>query len=121
MSQLDNIPPEKRGNPNWTQGGPSPNPGGRPRKLRDIEAMLDAEHRTVENMREVFGRLKALALGEVVTVTGRDGEVKLELQADGRFMALYLDRLLGPVKALEIDLTDAPPEALTYLRDKLRQ
>lgn len=112
---------KKRGNPAWVEGGPSPNPGGKPRKLRDIEAMLDAEHRTVENMREVFGRLKALALGELIHVTDREGNVDVELKADSRFMALYLDRILGPVKDVPIDLSDVPEEELRVLREKLRQ
>lgn len=38
----------------WKPGAGSPNAGGRPRKLREIETMLDEEHRTVENMRPVF-------------------------------------------------------------------
>lgn len=104
----------------WLPGA-SPNPGGKPRKLREIEAMLDQEHRTVENMREVFTRLKALALGEFVTKVDKEGHTEVELQADARFMGLYLDRVMGPVKDLEIDLTDAPAEALEYLREKLRQ
>jgi hypothetical protein len=101
--------------------GTSPNPGGKPKKLREIEAMLDQEHRTVANMREVFGRLKALALGEIIHVTDREGNIDVELKADSRFMGLYLDRVMGPVKDLEIDLSDAPSEALAYLREKLRQ
>jgi|SoimicmetaTmtHMA_FD_contig_61_162114_length_649_multi_2_in_0_out_0_2 hypothetical protein len=101
--------------------GVSGNPGGKPKKLREIEAMLDQEHRTVANMREVFGRLKALALGEIIHVTDREGNVDVELKADSRFMGLYLDRVMGPVKDLEIDLSDAPSEALAYLREKLRQ
>lgn len=39
------------------------NPGGRPKKLVEIEAVLDAEHRTVENMRWVMSRLRLLACG----------------------------------------------------------
>lgn len=58
-------------------------------------------------MRPVFARLRALALGEVVTVTGRDGDVDIELKADPAFMKLYLDRLLGPVKARDAELDDA--------------
>src|SRR5580698_9533960 len=104
MSTIDNIPPEKRrGNPAWVKGGGSPNPGGRPKALREIEAMLDSEHRTVENMRETYRRLKELAFaGE------RDG-----------FFKLYLERLQGPVREIEIDLDDAPQEVIDYLA-KLR-
>ncbi len=100
--------------------GTSPNPGGKPKKLREIEAMLDAEHRTVENMRAVFAKLKAIALGEATceTVT-KDGDViEFRPPADGAFAKLYLERVLGPVKEVEeIDLSDAPPEVLTYLRN----
>lgn len=111
----------KGGNPNWVKGGPSPNPGGKPRKLREIEAMLDDEHRTVDNMREVFTRLKALAMGEFVTKIDKDGNVDIELEADARFMGLYLDRIMGPVKDLEVDLTGVSPEALAELQKVLRQ
>lgn len=97
--------------------GVSGNPGGRRRKLAEIEQMLDAEHRNVDSMREVFARLKALALGEVVTLTGKDGEVTLTLKAAPEFMRLYLERVLGPVKDIDdIDLADAPPEVIEWLR-----
>lgn len=99
--------------------GTSPNPSGRPKKLRDIEAMLDTEHRTVENMRDVFARLKALALGEVITVITKEGSVKVSLSADARFMQLYLERTLGPVKELKVDLTDAPDEVISWLAEHL--
>lgn len=122
MSDRDNTGPDvPRGEAGKWLPGTSPNPGGKPKKLREIEQMLDQEHRTVGNMREVFRRLKALALGEVVRVVDKDGNVDVELKADSRFMALYLDRVLGPVKDLEIDLSDAPKEALSYLAEKLRQ
>jgi len=79
--------------------------------------MLDAEHRTVESMREVFARLKALALGEVIAVRGPDGEVNISLRAAPEFMRLYLARLLGPEKEIDdIDLADAPPEVIQWLR-----
>jgi hypothetical protein len=99
------VPRDRAGH--WIAGGPSPNPGGKPRKTREIEEMLDAEHRTVENMREVYGRLKALAMGELVTVMDEDGEVTVTLKADARFMAIYLDRLWGPVKLVDDHRVDA--------------
>lgn len=85
--------------------GVSGNPGGRPKALREIEAMLNAEHRTVANMREVFNTLKLLAL------RGEKG--------DSGYAKLYLERVLGPVKDLDdLDdlLRDAPPEAIEFLR-----
>lgn len=82
--------------------------------------MLDDEHRTVANIREVFDRLKALALGEVVTVPipGGDGATRIELRAQPEFMKTYLDRILGPVKALisDEDLADAPDAVIEWLR-----
>lgn len=87
--------------------GISGNPSGKTRRVVEIERMLDEDHRGVEHMRPVFARLRALALGEVVTVTGRDGDVDIELKADPAFMKLYLDRLLGPVKARDAELDDA--------------
>ena len=94
--------------------------GGRTSRLADIQRMLDDEHRTVTNIRTVFDRLKALALGEVVSVMvpGGEGETELTLRADSRFMALYLDRILGPVKQLisEEDLADAPDAVIEWLR-----
>lgn len=103
----------------FKSGGGSPNPGGRPKKLVEIERMLDDDHRTVDNMREVFARLKALALGEVVEVPipGGEGETRIELRAEPAFMKLYLERTLGPLKDLEPDLGDAPQEVLRWLAE----
>lgn len=103
----------------WKPGAGSPNAGGRPRKLREIETMLDEEHRTVENMRPVFARLKFLALGEPVEVMFRGSVVRIELKADAAFMSLYLDRVLGPMAKGQIDLSDAPQEVVDYLAHKL--
>lgn len=97
------------------QKGYTGNPGGRPKRLREIEAMLDGEHRTVDNMRQVYNRLKFLALGEPVEVMFRGAVVRIELEADPAFMKLYLERVIGPVKELEVDLSDAPPDVLEYL------
>jgi hypothetical protein len=88
------------------KGTAPPNPGGRPKGIREIEAMLNAEHRTAENMRHVFRELKALAL------RGDKG--------DAQYMKLYLERVLGPVKDVEdLDrlLADAPPEVVAYIRE----
>lgn len=121
MADTQNSRPVARKKGQFAPGDPRINAGGRPKKLTEIEAMLDAEHRTVENMREVFARLKALALGEVVEVPipGGEGDTAIQLRADARFMDLYLDRILGPVKELKVDLADAPDEVLAYLADKL--
>lgn len=112
---------------------PRRNAGGRPKKLRDIEKMLNTEHRDLNKMREVFSRLRSLALGEVIVIPMRkhggalqldeNGDVMMEikLEADARFMQLYLDRLMGPAKAFDddMDLSDAPSVVLEYLRLKV--
>jgi len=73
--------------------------GAKPRKILEIEAALDAEHRTVENMKEVFAQLRALATENVITRwTDKDGnEHESNRQPNPAFMKLYLDRVLGPV------------------------
>jgi len=123
MPDLGNQPPakRKRGNPAMVKGGPSLNPGGRPKKLVEIERMLDAEHRTPDNMREVFTRLKELAMEDMITAhTDEKGVEHITRRPPNpAFMALYLDRILGPVKELKIDLTDAPDEVVAYLAEKL--
>lgn len=98
--------------------GQSGNPVGKSRVLADIQKMLDEEHRGVERMREVFDRLRALALGTVVHVPDGDGAIDIQLQADPAFMKLYLDRVLGPVKELitDEDLRDAPDVVIDWLR-----
>jgi hypothetical protein len=77
--------------------------GGRPRSIREIEEMLDAEHRTLDKMREVFGKLRSLALDEVVRVfMDKKGEAHETTEPpDPAFMRLYLDRVLGPVKLVD--------------------
>lgn len=117
----ENTNPERRivGRP--FAPGQSGNPGGKPKKLREIEAMLDAEHRTAENMRLVFGRLRVLAMGEAVEVQHKDGTIVVKLKAVPDYMRLYLERVMGPVKDLEIDWGSAPEEALVWLRDNLKQ
>jgi hypothetical protein len=80
--------------------GVSANPGGKPKKLRAIQEMLDKNHRDVGVMTDVFARLKALAMGEVIRVVDRDGEVEIKLSADPAYMRLYLERVLGPVETI---------------------
>lgn len=122
MAEIENQAPgkRKRGNPAMVKGGPSLNPGGRPKKLVEIERMLDEEHRTVENIREVFAQLKAMALEAVITRhTDKEGNTTESIkQPNPAFAAMYLERVLGPVKDLEPDLADAPPEVLRYYAER---
>ena len=123
MAEIENKPPEKRkrGNPAMFKGGPSLNPGGRPKKLVEIERMLDAEHRTPDNMREVFTRLKELAMEDMITAhTDEKGvEHVTRRPPNPAFMSLYLERTLGPVKDLDIDLSDAPVEVVRWWAEKV--
>lgn len=117
----ENTPPEKpkRGKGRPFTPGVSGNPGGKPKKLREIEAMLDAEHRTVENLREVFATIKKVAMGVEEPVYYKGGVCGGIVKYDGGWMSLYLERVLGPVKDIKIDLSDAPDEVVAYLADKL--
>jgi hypothetical protein len=124
MADLAQKLPSKRGKGRPFVPGPDPRrgkEGGRPPKLREIEKMLDAEHRTVDNMKEVFAQLKAMATENVISRwVDKDGQEHESIrQPNPAFMALYLDRILGPVKELKIDLTDAPDEVVAYLAEKL--
>lgn len=114
--------------------GHTANPGGRPKPLVEIQRMLDEEHRNLPAMRETFARLRNFALGEAVIVPhltpdGTAIELKAEIKADPRFMALYLAYVVGrppeaeskqdlPAQLQEI-LKNAPPEVMTYLLNEL--
>lgn len=99
--------------------------GGRPRKLREIEKLLNTEHRNIEKMREVFERLRALAMGEVIIVpvvtAAGTMELTAKVDADPAFMKLYLERVMGLPRAFddEVDFSDAPTEFLEYIKRKL--
>lgn len=103
------------------RGGPSLNPGGRPKKLVEIEKMLDEEHRTLANVKEVFAQLRALATENVITRwTDKDGNEHESIrQPNPQFMAMYLERILGPVKELKVDMSDWPDEMVAFFADKV--
>jgi hypothetical protein len=85
--------------------------------------MLDAEFRDVASIREAFTVLRKLALQGVTNdVFDKEGAVcGSKTTHHPAYMEMFLNRLMGPVKDLEIDLSDAPEEALSYLREKLSQ
>lgn len=64
------------------------NPGGRPKVLRDMEAMLDAEHRTLKKLRTSYRALRKAHLVECRTSNNQG------------FTKLYFDRIQGPVREL---------------------
>lgn len=104
----------------WVKGK-SGNPGGKPKKLAEIEAMLESEHRNVTNLREVMATLRTVAMGVPKGVYYKGDRVDEEIQYDAAFMALYLNRVLGPVKEPleEEDLRDAPDVVIEWLRVRL--
>lgn len=101
------------------QPGQSGNPGGKPKKLREIENMLDAEHRTVENLRPVYAKLREVAMGVVKNVWHKGIVCGQEIEYSAAFMDLYLNRVVGPVQEIKVDLSDAPDEVVRYLSEKL--
>jgi hypothetical protein len=119
VNDRDNTGPDQpKFNPVGTKGYTG-NPGGRPRKLREIEAMLDEEHRTVDQMRETFALLRRVAHGVDEPVFYR-GEICGHVRKyDSAWMAMYLERVVGPVERGKIDLSDAPDEVVEYLARKL--
>lgn len=104
------------GGPNMLKGGPSLNPGGRPKKLRLIEEMLDAEFRTPETIREALTACKKYAFTHEVGSDADGCEVMLR-GPDAGFAKIFFDRVLGPVKELEVELGDAPAEVLEYIKN----
>lgn len=124
MSVDSNGSEKRRGNPNWVEGGPSPNPGGKPKKLVEIEKMLDAEFRDIASTRENYQVLRKLALqGFTNDVYDKEGAVCGEKTTyHPAYMEQLFNRLYGPVKELEqIDLSGVSPEALIELRAVLKQ
>lgn len=82
--------------------GQSGNAGGRSKKQREIEAMLDVEFRSVENFRDELRQARALAF------RGQKG--------DSAYLKVYWDRVWGPAQSRDLDLSDAPPEVLEYVK-----
>lgn len=96
--RIENKRPQKkrdRGNPNWKRGGPSPNPGGRPKEEREVvealrlhgdelvEALLRlalAKKPNVKAIAEAFNRAYGKAK-QVVELTGAGGgPVEIDLK-----------------------------------------
>jgi len=85
-------------------GGPSPNPGGRPKKLRALEAaILEAE--TPERVKEVVNAMRAMALSG--DAKGAPAAAKVYFQ------------VIGINTKVEADfaniLREAPPEVRAWL------
>ncbi|HEX5370008.1 MAG TPA: hypothetical protein VFY10_11385 [Dehalococcoidia bacterium] len=123
MSEPGSRGPEERLPNGRFPPGVSGHPSGRPRRLIEIEAMLNAEFRDVATVREAFQVLKKLALQGVTNdVFDKNGDVcGQKTTYHPAYMQMLLDRLIGPVKESPIDLSDETDEALQKLREKLRQ
>lgn len=119
MSTNGDTPRGERGL--WMPGV-SPNPGGKPRKLREIEAMIDAEYRTVEDVRQGFLVLRDLAFNGVRNPVFSSRGVPLgeKVTHHPAYLEMWFNRILGPVKELDLDFSDATDDQLNYLRDKLK-
>ena len=88
--------------PRSTKDGISRKYPTRQTRRRRIEKMLQNEFATVDEIRETFVRLKALAFGGIQRIVDKDeGEVTVTIDAKPQFMQMWLDRLIGPVKSDE--------------------
>lgn len=114
----DNTTP--RGPDGAWMPGASPNPGGKPRKMREIEAMIDGEFRTVEDVRRGFLVLRDLAFNGVSNpvFSSRGVPIGEKVTHHPAFLEMWFNRIMGPVKELDLDFGDAKPEWLEYMRDK---
>lgn len=117
--RLQNKKPARNAKGQLLPGGTA-NPGGRPKSLREIQRMLDAEHRTVENMREVYAKLRELAVEGWDEPKFHEGAVCGHVRRHSEaYMELYLNRVEGPVREIKADLSDAPPEVVEWLAEHL--
>lgn len=106
---------DRKRKPGTFQPGQSGNPGGVPKWRRDIERMLDDEHRTVEQMRETFALIRKVAHGVDEPVYYKGEVCGYKRRYDGGWMDLYLNRVIGPVRASEaIDMSNAPEEVVRW-------
>lgn len=117
--RLQNKPPPARDAKGRLLPGGTANPGGRPKSIKEVEAMLDAEHRTVEKMRETFKLIRRIAHGVDEPVFYQGVACGYKRVYDGGWMELYLNRVLGPIKELKVDLSDAPPDVLEWIAENL--
>lgn len=81
MAENSTAEPERRGPGRPFPKGTSGNPGGRPRRVRELEAAIEEAHAGPKAL-EVIDKLRDLALG-----------------GDVQAAKAYLDRVLGPARA----------------------
>jgi hypothetical protein len=86
-----------RGLKPWPKGI-SGNPAGRPKVISAIQEFLDAEHRTVEQVRPVLAKLRSLAIeGTEKGIYWEGAMVATEIEYNPSYMKLYLERVIGAV------------------------
>jgi hypothetical protein len=105
---------EKKRKPGTFAPGQSGNPGGVPKWRREIEQMLNDEHRTPEQMRETFALIRKVAHGVEEPVYYKGEVCGAIMKYDGGWMQMYLDRVLGPVRDTDIDLSNAPDSVVRW-------
>jgi hypothetical protein len=104
MAENSSAAPRNRGPGRPFAKGESGNPGGRPKKLREVEAAIEAATEPAKVV-AVVEKLQELALG-----------------GDVHAARVYLDRVLGPVRPErhDVDLSDAPAVVLEWMAANLR-
>ena len=95
-----------RGGPNWEKGGPSPNPTGVSKYQTQLRKAIEAKE-SPERVLEVIDAMRTMALSG--NVKGAPAAAKVYLGAVGLKM-----------ETTKVDLTDAPPEVMEYLRGKIQ-
>lgn len=80
--------------------------------------MLERDHRNPKKMARTFKLIRRVAHGVDEPVYYQGAICGYKRKYDAGWMELYLNRVLGPVRE-PIDLSDAPPEVLDYLADKM--
>jgi hypothetical protein len=92
-------------------------PGVRRRKYAEIQAMIDDEFRTPDMIKFVLKRCRSLGFCETVTSTDDNGREYVVSKPDPAYAKLFVERVMGPLQDLaDIDLEDAPPEVVEWLR-----
>lgn len=96
------------GNPSWQKGGPSPNAGGKTSYQRALEEAISKQE-TPELVCQVVAAMRedAISHEKYSPAAAKVYFAAVGLKMDGK-------------ESLPIDLSDAPPETLSYLREKLR-
>lgn len=100
--------------------GTSPNPGGRPRKLREIEQLIDVEFRCYEEVRQGYLTLRALAFNGVKNPVFSPKGIPIgeKVTYHPAYLEMWFNRIVGPVKDLDLDFSDATPEQIEYMKRK---